>query len=81
MRIATVGIDLARNLFPVQAVDARGRDMLRKQLRRYQMTARSHWLRMGGASRCSTKAGPANTRAAPVRADWSSAQARSHGLA
>ena len=38
MKITTVGIDLAKNLFQVHAVDERGRAVLRKQLRRDQMT-------------------------------------------
>jgi transposase len=37
MKITTVGIDLAKNLFQVHAVDERGRAVLRKQLRRDQM--------------------------------------------
>ena len=32
MKITTVGIDLAKNLFQVHAVDERGRAVLRKQL-------------------------------------------------
>jgi len=39
MKITTVGIDLARNVFQVHAVDERGAVVLRKQLRRDQMTA------------------------------------------
>lgn len=39
MKITTVGIDLAKNVFQVHAVDERGRAVLRKQLRRDQMTA------------------------------------------
>jgi transposase len=38
MKITTVGIDLAKNVFQVHAVDERGRVVLRKQLRRDQMT-------------------------------------------
>ena len=37
MDITTVGIDLAKNVFQVHAVDARGRVVLRKQLRRGQV--------------------------------------------
>src|SRR5688500_10801482 len=37
MKITTVGIDLAKNLFQVHAVDGRDRAVLRKQLRRDQM--------------------------------------------
>jgi transposase len=37
MNITTVGIDLAKNLFQVHAVDARGKLVLRKQLRRAQV--------------------------------------------
>jgi transposase len=36
--IATVGIDLAKNVFQVHGVDARGRVVLKRQLRRAQMT-------------------------------------------
>jgi transposase len=38
MKITTVGIDLAKNVFQVHGVDERGRVVLRKQLRRDQMT-------------------------------------------
>jgi transposase len=37
MDITTVGIDLAKNVFQVHAVDARGKTVLRKQLRRGQV--------------------------------------------
>ena len=37
MKITTVGIDLAKNLFQVHAVDQRGKAVLRKQLRRKQV--------------------------------------------
>jgi transposase len=39
MKITTVGIDLAKNVFQVHAVDERGKAVLRKQLRREQVTA------------------------------------------
>ena len=41
MKITTVGIDLAKNVFQVHAVDECGRPVLRKQLRRDQMSASS----------------------------------------
>jgi transposase len=34
MKIATVGIDLAKNLFQVHGVDERGKPVLRRQLKR-----------------------------------------------
>jgi transposase len=37
MKITTVGIDLAKNLFQIHGVDERGRALLRKQLRRAQV--------------------------------------------
>ena len=37
MQITTVGIDLAKDVFQIHAVDAQGKVMLRKQLRRVQM--------------------------------------------
>ena len=37
MNITTVGIDLAKNVFQVHGIDARGKIALRKQLRRNQM--------------------------------------------
>ena len=37
MKITTVGIDLAKNVFQVHGVDERGKVVLRKQLRRDQM--------------------------------------------
>ena len=39
MKITTVGIDLAKNVFQVHAVDERGKAVLRKQLRRDQVSA------------------------------------------
>jgi transposase len=39
MKITTVGIDLAKNVFQVHAVDERGKTVLRKQLRRDQVAA------------------------------------------
>lgn len=39
MQITTVGIDLAKNLFQLHAVDQHGKVALRKQLRREQLTA------------------------------------------
>jgi len=38
MNITTVGIDLAKNVFQVHGVDARGKAVLRKQLRRAQVS-------------------------------------------
>jgi transposase len=38
MKITTVGIDLAKNVFQVHGVDERGRAVLRKQLRREQVS-------------------------------------------
>jgi transposase len=37
MEITTVGIDLAKSVFHVHAVDQRGKVVLRKQLKRAQM--------------------------------------------
>ena len=37
MKITTIGIDLAKNVFQVHGVDERGKTVLRKQLRREQM--------------------------------------------
>ena len=39
MNITTVGIDLAKNVLQVHGVDARGKPVLRRQLRRDQVTA------------------------------------------
>lgn len=38
MKITTIGIDLAKNVFQVHGADGRGKAVLRKQLRRDQMT-------------------------------------------
>ena len=38
MKITTVGIDLAKNVFQVHGVDERGNAVLRKQLRRAQLS-------------------------------------------
>jgi transposase len=38
MKITTVGIDLAKNVFQLHAVDERGKAVLRRQLRREQIT-------------------------------------------
>jgi len=37
MKITTVGLDLAKNVFQVPGVDEHGRAMLRKQLKRDQV--------------------------------------------
>ena len=37
MKITTVGIDLAKNVFQVHGIDGRGKGVLRKQLRRAQV--------------------------------------------
>ncbi len=37
MKIATVGIDLAKSVFQIHGVDARGKAVLRKQLKRGEM--------------------------------------------
>ena len=37
MEISTIGLDLAKNVFQVQGVDAEGNAVVRKALRRSQM--------------------------------------------
>lgn len=39
MKITTVGIDLARNVFQVHGIDEHGKAILKKRLRRDQMAA------------------------------------------
>src|SRR3546814_410532 len=39
MQITTIGIDLAKDVFQIHGVDAQGKVVLRKQLRRVQMTS------------------------------------------
>jgi transposase len=39
MKITTIGVDLAKNVFQVHGVDERGKTVLRKQLRRAQVAA------------------------------------------
>lgn len=39
METTTVGIDLAKNVFQVHSVSKHGKAVLRKQLRRHQVTA------------------------------------------
>jgi transposase len=39
MKITTVGIDLAKNVFQIHGVDERGKAVLRKQLKRHQVLA------------------------------------------
>ena len=39
MKITTIGIDLAKNVFQVHGVDQRGKTVLKKQLKRAQMAA------------------------------------------
>lgn len=39
MKITTVGIDLAKNVFQVHGIDERGKVVLKRQLRRDQMAA------------------------------------------
>ena len=38
MKITTVGIDLAKNVFQLHGVDERGHAVLKKQLKRSQMS-------------------------------------------
>ena len=38
MKITTIGIDLAKNVFQVHAVDAQGKTVLKKQLKRDEMS-------------------------------------------
>ena len=37
MKITTIGIDLAKEMFVIHGVDTHGKDVLRKQLRRSEM--------------------------------------------
>ena len=37
MKVTTIGIDLAKNIFQVHGVDERGNAVLRKQLKRPQL--------------------------------------------
>ena len=37
MKITTVGIDLAKNVFQVHGVDERGKAVLKKQFKRHQV--------------------------------------------
>ncbi|NYT79435.1 IS110 family transposase, partial [Alcaligenaceae bacterium] len=39
MKITTIGIDLAKNVFQIHGADARGKTVLRRQLKRAQMLA------------------------------------------
>ncbi len=39
MNITTIGLDIAKNVFQVHGVDAHGKVVLRKQLRRIQVLA------------------------------------------
>lgn len=39
MRVTTVGIDLAKNIFQIHGVDEHGKIVVRKQLKREQMCA------------------------------------------
>jgi transposase len=39
MNITTIGIDLAKNVFQVHGVDARGKAVLKRQFRRDQMAS------------------------------------------
>ena len=39
MKITTIGIDLAKNVFQIHGADARGKAVLKKALKREQMAA------------------------------------------
>lgn len=39
MKITTIGIDLAKNVFQIHGVDERGHVVLRKQIRRDQLSS------------------------------------------
>jgi transposase len=51
MKITTVGIDLAKNVFQVHGIDGRGKGVLRKQLRRAQVA-----VFFGNLQRCGRQA-------------------------
>src|SRR5579863_449850 len=38
MQVSTIGLDIAKNVFQIHGVDAKGREVLRKRLRRNQVT-------------------------------------------
>lgn len=61
MKITTVGIDLAKNVFQVHGVHERGRTVLRKQLRRAKWRNflgiyRPVWVRQGFVKACTAQA-------------------------
>jgi transposase len=39
MQVTTIGLDIAKNVFQVHGIDAKGKVVVRKQLRRGQMIA------------------------------------------
>ena len=55
MNITRVGIDLAKTVFQIHVVDSRGKEVLRKQLKRSQMGAYVTQLPpcLGGMGACS----------------------------
>jgi transposase len=38
MQVSAIGLDIAKNVFQIHGVDAKGRDVSRKRLRRSQVT-------------------------------------------
>jgi hypothetical protein len=87
--ITTVGLDLAKHVFQVHAVDAEGATVLRKQLRRAQLLAffsrLSRWhQRQAAPRRARWLTRPmcfSMERSAPLVASWSSCSATLRTLA
>ena len=70
-KITTIGLDLAKHVFQVHGVDAAGKVVLKRRLRRVQVVdffaALSPCLVGGGMAGASVTVGPAGTRAQTLR--------------
>jgi transposase len=66
MKITTVGIDLAKSVFQVHAVDERGRAVLRKQLRSFERASSASWAPVRAEAIAATVI--SNFSAAPISA-------------
>ncbi len=67
MKITTIGIDLAKNVFQVHGVDAQGKTVLKKQLKRDQVASFFIQLELAAADPWSAKRAAQTAAGLPPR--------------